>query len=221
VSAEGITDECLEASRQAWAPRPGPAGERRIPLFTAFVPERLIFRGHPVLPHVVGLPFIGWCLWRHASAPAHGAWASAGLFALGVLLWTLVEYLMHRFLFHWPAEGPVGRVVTFVVHGHHHVTPRERSRLAATPVQFGSLGLLLAGFWQLVFDSPTWALAMAGTATGYLLYEAIHYLAHHGRPKSRLLKALVRHHLAHHYRTPDRRWGISSPLWDWVFRTAR
>lgn len=58
--------------------------------------------------------------------------------------------------------------------------------------------------------------------SGYLAYEALHHRAHHERaPKSRVLRALVRHHLRHHYLAPDACWGISSPLWDWIFRTHR
>ena len=164
-------------------------------------------------------PIFGWLLDAWRASPGLGSLGAVGVFALGALGWTLLEYVMHRFLFHWPTRGDVGRVVTFVVHGHHHVTPREPSRLAATPVQFGSMIAAAYGLWVLALGPSTGALATAGTIAGYLAYEAIHHLAHHGRPRSRLARALVRHHLAHHYETPDRRWGISSPLWDWVFGT--
>lgn len=221
VSTGPFTEECVDAARGAWKARPGPRAARTMRLFRDFVPERLIFRGHPALPFVAGTPAIAWLLERYAFAPAHGPAASAGIFALGVVGWTLLEYSMHRFLFHFPARGDAGKVTTFVVHGHHHVTPGERSRLAATPVQAGSLALLVGGIAWLAFGAPTWMLVLAGTLSGYLVYEAVHHVAHHGRPRSRVLHAIQRHHMRHHYEDDGACWGISSPLWDWVFRTHR
>lgn len=216
-----LTDECRAASLRPWEPEKGRRAGRTVRLFRDFVPERLIFRGHPALPFAMVPPAIGFWLDRYAASPIHGAVTSVGVFALGALAWGLLEYLMHRFLFHFPARGVFGRALTFVVHGHHHVTPNERSRLAATPMQFGSLGLLMAGLWRLVFGDATWMLAMAGTMSGYLAYEAVHHIAHHGRPRSRVLCAIQRHHLAHHYGTAEARWGISTPLFDWLLRTHR
>ena len=215
-----ITDECLEASAAPWAARAGARAAERLRLFRDFVPEHLIFRGHPALPFVLVTPVVGFCFERYAERPAHGLLGSALLFALGVLGWTLVEYLMHRFLFHVRVRGPRAKVIAFVVHGHHHVTPREPSRLAATPVQIVSLALLLGGLWQLAVGPLRLPIVMAGTLAGYLAYEAIHHLAHHDQPKSPVLRAIVQHHRRHHDRG-EGRWGISSPLWDWVFRTHR
>ncbi|MFK7985581.1 MAG: sterol desaturase family protein [Sandaracinaceae bacterium] len=215
--ATRITDACVKAARGPWRARRGPNAARRVVLFDDFVVEKLIFRGHPAAPFVVLVPV---CAWLVEAAPHRDGQLAPwlGVFALGAVAWTLLEYLMHRFLFHLPTSGDAGRVFTFILHGHHHVTPAETSRLAATPVQFGSLfaavygvSMAAAGAWGALFT--------AGMIVGYLAYEAVHHTAHHGRPKGRVMRWLVRHHLAHHYESPDRRWGISSPLWDWVFRT--
>lgn len=200
--------------------RPGRHASRRIRLFRDFVPEHLIFRGHPALPFVLVPPVVGFWLDRWMAGPAAGPLASGALFVGGALLWTLIEYLMHRFLFHFPARGTLARVVRFVVHGHHHATPLERSRLAATPVQLTSMALLVGGVLRLALPD-LWTMAMAGTLSGYLAYEAMHHLAHHGAPRRGLVGAIARHHRRHHYEAPDACWGISSPLWDWVFRTHR
>lgn len=215
-----FTQECVHAAREPWVPAKGPERARQMRLFGPFVPEHLIFRGHPALPFVLVSPLIGWCLMRYGEAPVHGALASLGLFVAGALSWTLLEYLMHRFLFHFPASGDPGKVTTFIVHGHHHRHPDEPSRLAATPVQFGSLGLLMWGVWQLALGDA-WTIAMAGTMAGYLAYEAVHHLVHHEPRGPAWLEALRRHHMAHHHEDAESRWGISSPLWDWVFRTHR
>jgi len=59
----------------------------------------------------------------------------------------------------------------------------------------------------------------AGLLTGYLTYDMTHYATHHLAMKWGFLKFLKRYHLLHHYKTPDDRYGISSPLWDFVFGT--
>ena len=47
----------------------------------------------------------------------------------------------------------------------------------------------------------------------------IHYATHHFRLRRGWMKALKRNHMLHHYRTPDMRFGVSSPVWDIVFGT--
>jgi sterol desaturase/sphingolipid hydroxylase (fatty acid hydroxylase superfamily) len=38
--------------------------------------------------------------------------------------------------------------------------------------------------------------------------------------RSGYLKYLKRYHMAHHYKAPDALYGVSSPMWDVVFRTG-
>ena len=71
----------------------------------------------------------------------------------------------------------------------------------------------LTGAWRWV--DPLFA----GLLTGYLVYDMTHYATHHLAMKWGFLKFLKRYHLLHHYKTPDDRYGISSPLWDFVFGT--
>ena len=58
-----------------------------------------------------------------------------------------------------------------------------------------------------------------GFIHGYLTYDLLHYFIHRGRMPTRLGRFLRQYHLVHHYTTPDRHYGVSSPLWDVVFRT--
>jgi sterol desaturase/sphingolipid hydroxylase (fatty acid hydroxylase superfamily) len=46
-----------------------------------------------------------------------------------------------------------------------------------------------------------------------------HYATHHFPMRRGILKFLKRYHMQHHYKTPDQRFGVSSPLWDVVFGT--
>lgn len=59
----------------------------------------------------------------------------------------------------------------------------------------------------------------AGFALGYLCYDGTHYAVHHFKQTSRIGRFLKRHHMLHHHADHDGGFGVSSPLWDIVFRT--
>jgi dihydroceramide fatty acyl 2-hydroxylase len=142
-----------------------------------------------------------------------------GWMLAGALGWTLFEHCLHRYVFHARGQSEVARAILLIVHGHHHVWPKDRGRLTATPWQagltiapvYGVMGALLPALDALALTS--------GFTLAYVAYEAMHFVAHHGRPRSRLLRAIRAHHLRHHHEDPTSRWGISSPLWDHVLRT--
>ncbi len=213
-----LTKECLEASL-------GPEDARSRDEVRFFQPELAegLSRSSPAAPYVLFGPLALYLLYR-SCAPglinADGVFPSAALLAVcaGWLSWTLVEYGLHRFIFHLAPTSEVRRVARFLLHFHHHRTPGARTRLVATPLQAGSLIALFAGLNSLI-AAPDLVLALlAGQTLGYLAYEWSHYCAHHRRPQSKLARSLRRHHL-HHHAAESGNFGVSSPLWDWVFRT--
>lgn len=143
-----------------------------------------------------------------------------GLLALGVFIWTLVEYVMHAFPMHQPYKWWLFK---FLREGHeeHHAAPQDPSTVFARPIiTLTAAGMLLCIF-RLVL--PTWGLAallLAGVAMGYLAYEVTHYTIHRN-PHCRFLRPLVSHHFHHHYADSERCYGVTSPLWDFVFHTRR
>jgi sterol desaturase/sphingolipid hydroxylase (fatty acid hydroxylase superfamily) len=142
------------------------------------------------------------------------------LLLAGVLLWTLLEYLLHRWLFHLPPVGPGGKMRAFLMHGYHHEFPNDKMRLVAPPLMGWTLALSVGIVYALLFGKH-WAPLFGGTALGYLGYDWIHYYTHHFHPRNRVGKWLRRYHLMHHFQDSTVRYGISSPLWDLVFRTFR
>ena len=58
-----------------------------------------------------------------------------------------------------------------------------------------------------------------GLTAGYLWYDLTHYATHHIKPRTALGRAQKAHHMQHHFQTPELRFGITTPLWDWVFGT--
>jgi 4-hydroxysphinganine ceramide fatty acyl 2-hydroxylase len=177
-------------------------------------------RVHPVVPPLIYLPVIGFLLLRAISHENLAVGSVFGVFALGILAWSLTEYLLHRFVFHLEPDSRWGRQVHFIIHGVHHDFPHDPMRLVMPP----SVSVPLAiGFWFLfrVALGPAWALpAFAGFLLGYLIYDMAHYHMHHHRSKNRLSLALRRYHYRHHFQQSDRGFGVTTPMWDRVFRTS-
>lgn len=151
-----------------------------------------------------------------------------GLAAVGLVAWTLLEYGLHRFVFHYPVKSDFGRRLHFLAHGIHHLDPWDRSRLVFPPLAAIAIALPIFGVIYAVCAvlAPGGALAaalavMCGLIVGYLVYDMTHYYTHHARPRSRLGKFLKAYHLAHHHKYPTRMFGVSSPFWDLVFDTGR
>jgi dihydroceramide fatty acyl 2-hydroxylase len=213
-----MTPEAVEAASLRWGEPGFEPRTDRVALFRRRWLDALT-RSHPAMPYLLGLPAAAGAIARSVAlgvAPP----TAALLFAGGWIVWSFVEYAMHRFLFHISVESETAKIAALLAHGHHHVWPRDPRRIAATPIQVGSLVLLLWGMFALVLGrGRAWA-ALSGALGGYVAYEAVHWICHHGKPRSRLLRALQMHHLRHHA-NPRSRWGIGSPLWDWVFRTVR
>ncbi len=142
------------------------------------------------------------------------------LFAFGGLLgWTLFEYVMHRFLFHLELPGAVGRRLAFVIHGCHHVDPRDPLRnvmpLSAS-VPYAAAMAVLA---DLLIDRADWLLVGGFGALGYITYDLGHWTFHQRRSRNRLFRHLQRHHWRHHA-TGAGNYAVTAPFWDWIFHTA-
>ena len=218
-----LTDELLAA---ALGPEPRPDLRARAPRFFHRDRHERLVRAHPASPYILYLPLIAACLWR--AGRALELLDLLGLVLAGWLLWTLVEYWLHRGFFHLRPDGPARRVTSFIVHRHHHVAPQDTDHLVATPLYSIGLFLLLFALAGLVGLDARWAL-LAGSMLGYLAYEAAHWCIHHLPARAlrrwhalgRLARALRRHHLRHHFADPGHNFGISSPLWDLIFRTWR
>jgi sterol desaturase/sphingolipid hydroxylase (fatty acid hydroxylase superfamily) len=146
------------------------------------------------------------------------------VFLLGMFLWTFYEYTLHRFVFHYPAHGKLQERIIFLFHGIHHAQPQCKTRLVMPPAVSIPMAFIFYGLYVLVFSTllhiSWWIFPLyAGSIFGYLVYDMIHYATHHLPMRSGYAKFLKRYHMAHHYITPDKRFGVSSPIWDLAFGT--
>ncbi len=138
----------------------------------------------------------------------------AGAFVGGVLLWTLLEYVLHRFAFH---ERKLGRRVARE-HLTHHAKPDYFATLAhklvlAIPV-LGGLSLVLGATL-----GPVGIAVVFGTFTGWQVYELIHRATHVRAPRGRYGEWARQHHLHHHFQNAKVNHGVTTPFWDIVFGT--
>lgn len=140
------------------------------------------------------------------------------LFVSGTLFFTLVEYLMHRFLYHIPATTKFKKKIAYTMHGVHHDYPKDKSRLAMPPVLSLIVAAVLFTVYRVVLGEYVFGF-LAGFLVGYAGYLGVHYSIHAFRVPKNFLKVLWHHHSIHHYRESDRAFGVSSPLWDHIFRT--
>ena len=140
------------------------------------------------------------------------------LFFAGVFVFTLVEYIMHRYLYHVEARTPSMENISYTMHGIHHDYPKDKQRLAMPPV----LALIIATFFFVLYRTLMGDYVfgfLAGFLMGYTGYLCVHYSVHIFRVPKNAFKILWHHHAIHHYSQPDRAYGVSSPFWDYVFGT--
>lgn len=145
------------------------------------------------------------------------AWWRLALAGLaGVTLWSLVEYLLHRFLGHDRRTLPNGFATE---HTRHHAegdyfAPTWKKALVAL-VGAPAVSAIAA----LVLGVPLGAVFGASFIAMYVLYEWVHRRAHTHRGRSAYGRYLRRHHFHHHFGNPRANHGVTSPVWDVAFGT--
>lgn len=177
----------------------------------------------PITIVVIWLPIVIILLISSLAGSSTASVVVAG-FVIGLFLWTLAEYTLHRFLFHYKPTSPRQERIFFLFHGIHHAQPQVKTRLVMPLPLSIPLAALFYGIFYVVVDlalrAPAWVdPLMAGFLTGYLAYDLTHYATHHFAMLAGYAKFVKRHHMAHHYKDPNTRFGVSSPIWDWVFQT--
>lgn len=175
---------------------------------------------HPIAPLVIYVPVMGYLLYLALFARALPIAAVAGCFALGLVLWTLVEYSMHRFAFHYQPTSLWGKRLHFILHGVHHDYPNDASRLVMPPSVSIPLAIVFYALFLGAFGRYA-AAAFPGFLLGYLGYDMIHYATHHFSMKRGVWLWLKQYHMRHHYQDDHVGYGVSSPLWDYVFGTRQ
>src|ERR1700749_5058420 len=145
-----------------------------------------------------------------------GLFRSLGFAVGGYLFGTLMEYWIHRVVFHFEPEQGFGARLHWMIHGVHHDHPNDPLRLVMPPSASVPLALIFCGVFWLVLGSDYAPAFSAGFLAGYLAYDMIHYHVHHHRPRTQVGRRLREAHMRHHFQDDERGFGVSAPYWDHV-----
>ncbi len=174
---------------------------------------------HWTVPIWLYVPLVSCLVWHSIAVLQVSVLSVIGLFVLGVFLWTLAEYTLHQFVFHYHPKSALGKRLFWILHGVHHDYPSDPLRLVMPPIISLPLAVLFYSLFTLLIGEQYAPSLMAGFTLGYLIYDISHYAIHHFNIKGSYFGWIREHHLRHHFSDPERGFGVSSPLWDMVFKT--
>jgi sterol desaturase/sphingolipid hydroxylase (fatty acid hydroxylase superfamily) len=165
----------------------------------------------------VGISIV--CIWLGLKLdPSFTYGEVATWFVVGLITWSLFEYLLHRYLFHLSERAfrGAGRL-TYILHGVHHEYPNDARRTLMPFAPKVLFSIVFFGIFYLILGGKG-PFFSAGFLMGYYVYSMMHYSIHRFKaPK--MLKSLWHHHHLHHHLHDDKAFGVSSTLWDKVFHT--
>jgi 4-hydroxysphinganine ceramide fatty acyl 2-hydroxylase len=175
-------------------------------------------RVHWSVPIFIFIPVTAFCIYMSLGYYAIGFVNFIELFFGGLFIWTFVEYVLHRFVFHYiPADKPWAMRLHFICHGVHHDFPSDRKRLVLPPSMSVPLSIGFFFLYRLIFPLNYNFAFYSGFILGYLIYDIMHYALHHFNFKGGFWKKLKHHHMLHHYQDPEKGYGVSSAFWDKIF----
>ncbi len=138
------------------------------------------------------------------------------LFFSGWFLFTFVEYHAHKGLYHLEPTTEKRKELAYKLHGVHHDFPKDKQRLAMPPIVSIMIATVLLLIMKLLLGKYAFSF-LAGFMVGYAAYLIVHYIVHIFRAPNNIFKALWTNHAIHHYQNDKIMFGVSSPLWDYVY----
>ncbi|MEZ4219463.1 MAG: sterol desaturase family protein [Polyangiaceae bacterium] len=176
-------------------------------------------RTHPMVVPALFVPAASALFWYGLTRAGLSILLSAGLFVAGGVVWSLTEYWLHRTFFHWIPKVSWGERMHFLVHGVHHTWPKDKYRLVMPPAVSITLFFVFGAIFFFALGATYVWPFHAGFSVGYMTYDLTHYYIHHFNPRSKYGLALKKHHMLHHFKNPDAKFGVSNMFWDGVFGT--
>jgi sterol desaturase/sphingolipid hydroxylase (fatty acid hydroxylase superfamily) len=177
-------------------------------------------RTHISIPLTIFFSYAAALLYWSIKHTSLDAWSTVGLFAFGFVLFTWVEYMTHRYVFHMDTYTKWREKLQYTIHGVHHEFPKDKERLAMPPLLSITIATLLLLGFRVILGDLVFAF-LPGFLVGYAFYLSVHYIVHVYQPPKNMFKALWINHSVHHYKHGEYVFGVSSPFWDYVYGTLR
>ncbi len=135
--------------------------------------------------------------------------------ACGVVTWTLLEYLIHRWMGH---DRRFRRSPFGIEHVRHHIegnyfAPTWKKLIAAAVVA------AVVGVPAIAIAGASGAAYVAGLVGFYGTYEWLHRREHTHAGIGPYGRWARRHHFHHHFVDGRTNHGVTTPIWDLVFGT--
>jgi sterol desaturase/sphingolipid hydroxylase (fatty acid hydroxylase superfamily) len=172
---------------------------------------------HPIVPVLIWGPVAGYCF--YLGVQSLDLWHSTAIFVAGLFVWSFLEYFLHKTVFHFTPTTPFQEKVAYFIHGIHHDDPDDQRRLLMPPAASLILAVLFYSIFYLVVGPDYINPFFSGFVLGYLCYDYIHFASHYIKPRGKWMLALKQNHMKHHFVSQDKLYGVSSPIWDYVFKT--
>lgn len=172
---------------------------------------------HYLVPVIFWIPVIIYLIYKAYAIGEMSTGNVVGYFIFGLAFWTLAEYVLHRWIFHYHPTSAWGQRIHFIFHGVHHDYPKDRLRLVMPLSASIPMAAIIYFILSWFFGEFTLSAFFAGFLFGYLIYDECHYAMHHANFKSGLFKRIKDHHMLHHYADPEKGFGVSSYIWDVIF----
>lgn len=202
-----------------------------VPMVWVPIAAAIFFRSATQFASSISKTPLNGSTWYHsASKPVSfdsSVWSlalteSAICWAIGVVIWTLLEYTIHRFLFHIDnvlPDKPIFLTLHFLLHGVHHYLPMDRLRLVMPPLLFFLLSYPFTQLGHALFPPSVANGIISGSFSMYVVYDCMHYALHHTKLPT-YMKKMKQYHLEHHYKNFELGFGVTSKVWDYVFGTS-
>lgn len=178
---------------------------------------------HPLVIWGMYIPIIAFMLYFSFAKLSFTFLQNTLTFVAGMFCWSLFEYSIHRYVFHFFADSERARKIVYIIHGNHHEYPRDKERLFMPPLPSLLLAVTVFSVMYLfawLFGVSVYVFAFfPGFLLGYLIYGSMHYAIHAWNPPFKWMKPLWRNHHLHHYKNEEMGFGVSSTLWDLIFGT--
>jgi sterol desaturase/sphingolipid hydroxylase (fatty acid hydroxylase superfamily) len=178
----------------------------------------MLTKTHPLVIWGMYLPVIVFLLYASVTRLEFTFSYIILVFCSGILAWTLFEYLMHRFAFHYVAHSPRAKRIVYIMHANHHEYPRDKERLFMPPAPSFILASVIFSLFYACMGQHVF-MFFPGFLLGYLMYGTMHFAIHAWNPPFKWMKPLWRNHHLHHYKQQERGFGVSTTMWDRVFGT--